>query len=130
VTRDRPSRPTPDATRDWTFDRGVRPGAKASLQGVQYRGHRGRGCGLQHTQEFSPQHPGDLKIRLDVVAAYRLHSTVGDDLGLLEHPAPNLEPGDVVQLPDGREALVTPRVETIGGPLAALLEVVSTGARA
>jgi len=30
----------------------------------------------------------------------------------------------VIVLPDGREALVTARVETSGGPLAALLEVV------
>lgn len=29
---------------------------------------------------------------------YRLHDHAGDDLGLLEHPAPNLEPGDVVVL--------------------------------
>ena len=35
-----------------------------------------------------------------------------------------LEPGDVVFLPDGREALVTARVEAEDGPLAALLEVV------
>ena len=54
---------------------------------------------------------------------YRLHDTTGDDLGLLEHPAPNVEPGDVVVLPDGREALVTSRVEAEPGPLAALLEV-------
>jgi hypothetical protein len=32
------------------------------------------------------------------VPTYRLHDTPGDDLGLLEHPAPNLEPGDVVAL--------------------------------
>jgi hypothetical protein len=57
------------------------------------------------------------------VPIYRLHDTTGDDLGLLEHPAPNLEPGDVVVLADGREALVTVRVETDGGQLAALLEV-------
>lgn len=43
---------------------------------------------------------------------YRVHATDGDDLGLLEHPAPNLEPGDVVVLADGREAIVTARVET------------------
>ena len=55
---------------------------------------------------------------------YRLHDHEGDDLGLLEHPAPNLEPGDVVPLADGREALVTARVEAEPGPLAALLEVV------
>ena len=30
---------------------------------------------------------------------------------LVEHPAPNIEPGDVVVLADGREALVTARVE-------------------
>lgn len=50
---------------------------------------------------------------------YRLHDTTGDDLGLLEHPAPNVEPGDVVMLADGREALVTARVETDGGQFAA-----------
>jgi hypothetical protein len=46
-------------------------------------------------------------------------------LGVLEHPAPNLEPGDVVVLADGREALVTARVETSGGRFAALLETVA-----
>lgn len=55
---------------------------------------------------------------------YRLHDTTGDDLGTVEHPAPNVEPGDVVVLPDGREAIVVARVETGGvRPLAALLEV-------
>jgi hypothetical protein len=57
------------------------------------------------------------------VPIYRLHDTTGDDLGLLEHPAPNLEAGDVVVLDDGREALVTARVEADGGELVALLEV-------
>jgi hypothetical protein len=46
-------------------------------------------------------------------------------LGLLEHPAPNLGPGDVVVLPDGRDARVT---AAIGAgrysKLAAVLEVV------
>jgi hypothetical protein len=52
-------------------------------------------------------------------------SHTGDDIGLLEHPAPNLEPGDVVVLADGRDALVTARVEAErGSPLAALLKVV------
>jgi hypothetical protein len=55
---------------------------------------------------------------------YRLHDTGGDDLGLLEHPAPNVEPGDVVVLQDGREALVTARVEAQRGLLVELLEVV------
>jgi hypothetical protein len=49
------------------------------------------------------------------VAIYRLHNTTGDDLGLIEHPAPYVEPGDVIMLNDGREALVTARVETDGG---------------
>ncbi len=54
---------------------------------------------------------------------YRVHDTTGDDLGTIEHPAPNVEPGNVVILTDGHEALVTARVETTRGPLAALLEV-------
>jgi hypothetical protein len=54
---------------------------------------------------------------------YRLHATTGDDLGTVEHPAPNVEAGDVIVLSHGREALVTARVETSGGALAALLEV-------
>jgi hypothetical protein len=59
---------------------------------------------------------------------YRLHDTSGDDLGLLEHPAPNVEAGDVVVLADGLEALVTVRVEARPGPFEALLEVVSYSA--
>lgn len=58
---------------------------------------------------------------------YRLHDTTGDDLGVVGHPAPNIEPGDVIVLADGREALVTGRVETHGaGPLAALLQIVTS----
>ena len=54
-----------------------------------------------------------------------LHDTHVDDLGILEHPAPNLEPGDVILLEDGREAFITARVDTpIGHPLTAMLEVV------
>jgi hypothetical protein len=46
-------------------------------------------------------------------------------LGTVEHPAPNVEPGDVIMLVDGREALVTARVEAEPGwgQLVALLEV-------
>jgi hypothetical protein len=58
------------------------------------------------------------------VPAYRVHSTTGDDLGVIVHPAPNVEPGDVVELPDGREAIVSARVETGDGSLGAVLEVV------
>ena len=54
---------------------------------------------------------------------FRLRDTTGDDLGLIKHPAPNVEPGDVLTLPDSRDALVTARVEAEPGPLAALLEV-------
>jgi hypothetical protein len=59
------------------------------------------------------------------VSIYRLRDTTGDDLGLLEHPAPNLEPGDVVVVADGREAVVTARVEAEPGwgQLVAMLEV-------
>jgi hypothetical protein len=31
---------------------------------------------------------------------YRIHDTTGDDLGFIERPAPNVEPGDVVMLAD------------------------------
>jgi hypothetical protein len=56
---------------------------------------------------------------------YRVHDTVGDDLGVIEHPASNVEPGDVVQLADGHDAIVTARVEIDDEtPIAALLEVV------
>lgn len=55
---------------------------------------------------------------------YRLHAHNGDDLGLLEHPAPNVEPGDVVFLSDDREALVTSRIDALPqSPIAALLQV-------
>ncbi len=53
-----------------------------------------------------------------------VHSATDEELGLVAHPAPNLEPGDVVGLADGREALVVARVETDGDEVAALLEVV------
>lgn len=52
------------------------------------------------------------------------HDTTRGDLGMVEHPAPNVEPGDVIVLADGQEALVTARVDTHGvGLFAALLEV-------
>lgn len=55
---------------------------------------------------------------------FRLHDTHANDLGLLWHPAPNVEPGDVLVL-DGRYALVTGRVDMpIRRPLTAMLEVV------
>ena len=36
------------------------------------------------------------------VPTYRLHDTTGDDLDLIQHPAPNVESGDVVVLANGR----------------------------
>jgi hypothetical protein len=60
------------------------------------------------------------------VPTYRLHAHDGDDLGLLEHPAPNVEPGDVVLLADGREALVTTRIEGgQGSRFEAILQVIA-----
>jgi hypothetical protein len=58
------------------------------------------------------------------VFSYRLRDTTGD-LGALGTPAPNIEPGDVVVVADGREAIVTARVEAAPGwgQLVALLEV-------
>lgn len=50
--------------------------------------------------------------RLHATGAVRLHDTTGDDLGLLQDPAPNVEPGDVVVLADDREAIVMARVES------------------
>ena len=56
---------------------------------------------------------------------YRLRDTTGADLGALDHPVPNLGPGDVVWLGDGHEAVVTARVDAEPGPgvLVATLEV-------
>jgi hypothetical protein len=65
------------------------------------------------------------------MSIYRVHDTTGYDLGLLEHPAANLEPGDVVVVADGREAVVTARIEVEPGPgpLVALLEVALASSR-
>ena len=55
---------------------------------------------------------------------YRLRDSSANDLGLLRHPVPNLEPGDVVLLDDGRQAIVTVRNESAPNrALTALLEV-------
>lgn len=58
------------------------------------------------------------------MSTYRVHDTTGNDLGYVTHPAPDLEQGDVVELDDGHEALISARIEAGPGPLAALLEVV------
>jgi hypothetical protein len=58
------------------------------------------------------------------VLTYRLFDTTGYDLGLVQHPASTLAPGDVVALEDGREALVTARVEGAPDSLEAMLEIV------
>jgi hypothetical protein len=43
---------------------------------------------------------------MGTVPIYRLHAYDGNDLGLLEHPAPNLEPGDVVTLAGDARTLI------------------------
>ena len=58
-----------------------------------------------------------------LVPIYHLHDTTGEDLGFVNHAAPNVEAGDVLPLPDGRDAMVTERVETGEAPIVALLEV-------
>jgi hypothetical protein len=76
-------------------------------------------------QRQRPQPGSHRAASLSGLATYGIHNHAGDDLGRVQHPAPNVEPGDVVMLEDGREALVTARVETeTAAPLAALLEVV------
>ena len=59
------------------------------------------------------------------MAVYRLRDTTGAGLGVLEHPAPNIELGDTLWLLDGDEVVVTGRVEAAPGPgpLVATLEV-------
>jgi hypothetical protein len=57
------------------------------------------------------------------VAAYRVRSLSGDYLGRVEGLAPNLDRGDVVELPTGRDAIVIARVETGEESIIALLEV-------
>jgi hypothetical protein len=76
--------------------------------------------------DFPPSFDSRQPKRLDMTV-YRLHDTRANDLGLFQHPAPNLEPGDVLLLEDGREALVTARAEMGSGRAStALLEVVVT----
>ena len=85
----------------------------------------GRGGDSFLSPELQWEQIGLAARREGLVSIYRLHDTTGDDLGLLEHPAPNLEPGDVVMVADGGEAVVTARVEAEPGwgQLVAMLEV-------
>jgi hypothetical protein len=46
------------------------------------------------------------------VFRYRLHDTDGDDVGELQHPAPNLEPGDTVTT-EGRQTLAGSQVRAL-----------------
>jgi hypothetical protein len=62
------------------------------------------------------------------VFRYRLHDTAGDDLGELQHPAPNLEPGETVTTEDGRRWRVVRYVPTPEeAPVHRLLEVEPSG---
>jgi hypothetical protein len=55
---------------------------------------------------------------------YRVHDTDGDDLGLILHPAPNLETGDIVVTDYDRRWRVTRYVENRDGDIVRrLLEV-------
>lgn len=67
----------------------------------------------------------DTSARMPV---YFLRDPRGADLGILDHPVPNLEPGDVVFLLSGDEAVVTARTDARPGPgvLVATLEVTLT----
>lgn len=58
-----------------------------------------------------------------LVATYRVRSLSGDYLGHVEGLAPNLDRGDVVELPTGRDAIVISRVETGEESIVAVLEV-------
>jgi hypothetical protein len=52
-----------------------------------------------------------------------VRSMSGDYLGRVEHLAPDVDRGDVVELPSGRDAIVTARFESGEESIAALLEV-------
>lgn len=55
---------------------------------------------------------------------YRLHDTEGDDLGVILHPAPNVETNDIVVTEDDRRWKVKRHVETReGDTIQRLLEV-------
>ena len=55
---------------------------------------------------------------------YRLHDTEGNDLGAIEHPAPNLEPGDTVTTEDGTRWRVVRYVPAPAvAPVQRLLEI-------
>jgi hypothetical protein len=58
----------------------------------------------------SPEPPGLAPTDVCRPTALRDDET-GEDLGILDHPAPNVEVGDLVLLADGREVVVTARVE-------------------
>jgi hypothetical protein len=66
---------------------------------------------------------GSLPFKSSPSGMHSHHRSAGGQGGGLLRPPPNVEPGDVVMLVDGREALVTARVGTDGGQFAALLEV-------
>jgi hypothetical protein len=57
------------------------------------------------------------------VATYRVRSMSGDYLGQVKDLAANIDRGDVLELPSGRDAIVIGRVETGEESVAAMLEV-------
>jgi hypothetical protein len=66
---------------------------------------------------------GELR-SLCVMPSYDVYDSVGGNVGRIEHPAPNVEPGDVLLLEDVAEVVVTRRIDLDGGTADALLEVV------
>lgn len=63
------------------------------------------------------------RTRLRPVPTYRVYSMTGDQIGLIEHAAKDVERGDVVQLPNGHDAIVTARAETGEDGIEGLLKV-------
>ena len=56
------------------------------------------------------------------MGAYRVRSTSGEYLGVIEHVT-SVDRGDVVELPNGHDAIVIARVDTGEESIAGFLEV-------
>jgi hypothetical protein len=55
----------------------------------------GSGGGTPETATLRPLASTSYRRRVRLYR-YRLHDTTGDDLGTVEHPAPNVEPGEAL----------------------------------
>jgi len=108
------------------------PDELAEFRGVLLREHewrlRERGSRKEALAQSSVWGVVEWRRRADIsarMAVYLLHDPTGADLGTLNHPAANLEPGDLVSLPSGDQAVVKARTDAGRGPEAfvATLEV-------